>query len=237
MGVPRIGITCDLEAGRERAFVRSAYLQAIVAAGGLPVLLPPVKPELAAGYLPLVDGLLLTGGGDIEPSFFNARPVANLVKVLPERDAFDLALTRAALAGGRPILAICRGIQVLNVAAGGDLYQDIKAEVPGALEHSQTGPRAETSHGIEVISGTRLAAVLGPGARVNSLHHQAVRRVGQGLKISAVAPDGVIEALEAEGRVAVMGVQWHPEDLRLVDRRQGNLFQYFVEQARGVTLS
>ncbi|CEP69252.1 Glutamine amidotransferase [Moorella glycerini] len=233
MAAPRIGVTCDLERDRERVFLRAAYLQAITAAGGLPVLLPPVNPELAAGYLAIIDGLLLTGGGDIEPSFFNARPEATLYKVLPERDVFELALTRAALAAGMPILAICRGIQVLNVAAGGDLYQDIKSEVPGALEHNQAGPREQPCHDMKVIPGTRLAGIFGPTARVNSLHHQAVRRVGKGLRVSAVAPDGLIEALEGEGEVAVIGVQWHPEDLFCYDRRQKELFENFVEQARG----
>ncbi|WP_406677011.1 gamma-glutamyl-gamma-aminobutyrate hydrolase family protein [Moorella sp. ACPs] len=233
MAAPRIGVTCDLERGRERAFLRATYLQAITAAGGLPLLLPPVKPELAAGYLAIIDGLLLTGGGDIEPSFFNARPQAGLYKVLPERDAFELALTRAALAAGKPVLAICRGVQVLNVAAGGNLYQDIKTEVPGALEHNQAGPREQPSHDIKVIPGTRLAGILGAAARVNSLHHQAVRRVGKGLRVSAVAPDGLIEALEGDGEVVVIGVQWHPEDLYGHDRRQKYLFEYFVEQFLG----
>ncbi|GEA14090.1 MAG: putative glutamine amidotransferase [Moorella sp. (in: firmicutes)] len=233
MAAPRIGVTCDLERGRERAFLRATYLQAITVAGGLPVLLPPVNPELAAGYLAIIDGLLLTGGGDIEPSFFNARPQARLYKVIPERDAFELALTRAALAAGKPVLAICRGIQVLNVAAGGDLYQDIKTEVPDALEHTQAGPREEPSHDIKVLPGTRLVRILGVATRVNSLHHQAVRRVGKGLRVSAVAPDGLIEALEGEGKAMVIGVQWHPEDLYCHDQRQKQLFEYFIEQLLG----
>lgn len=229
MAKPRIGLTCDLDPERERIVLREAYCRAILAAGGLPVLLPYVPPEKAAGYLEIVDGLLLTGGGDIEPSFFGARTTASLHKVLPRRDAFELALTRAALAGGKPILAICRGIQVLNVAAGGDLYQDIPAEVPGALDHDQEQPRHQPSHLVTTIPGTRLADLLGPEAPVNSLHHQAVRRLGDGLRVAALAPDGVIEGIEGWGESLVLGVQWHPEDLYTGDGRQRALFEYFVE--------
>ncbi len=229
MSLPRVGVTCDLEGSRERVFLRTSYLQAIAAAGGRPLLLPPVIPELAAGYIDGIDGLFLTGGGDIEPSFFNAQPATELYKVVPERDAFELTLTRAALAAGKPILAICRGLQVLNVAAGGDLYQDIGMQVPGALEHSQKEPRGQPTHSLQVMDGTALAAILGPQAQVNSLHHQAVCRVGQGLKVSALAADGIIEALEGEGGGAVIGVQWHPEDLYRSDPRQEALFKYFVD--------
>ncbi|MDN5326149.1 MAG: putative glutamine amidotransferase [Moorella sp. (in: firmicutes)] len=233
MAKPRIGLTCDLDPERGRIVLREAYCRAILAAGGLPVLLPNIPPEKAAGYLEIVDGFLLTGGGDIEPSIFGARATASLYKVLPQRDAFELALTRAALAGGKPILAICRGIQVLNVAAGGDLYQDIPAEVPGALNHDQEQPRDQPSHMVTTVPGTRLAGLLGPEARVNSLHHQAVRRLGDGLRVAVLAPDGVIEGIEGQGKSLVLGVQWHPEDLYLGDGRQKALFEYFVEIAGG----
>lgn len=233
MAKPRIGLTCDLDPERGRIVLREGYCRAILAAGGLPVLLPNVPPEKAAGYLEIVDGLLLTGGGDIEPSFFGVRATASLHKVLPQRDAFELALTRAALAGGKPILAICRGIQVLNVAAGGDLYQDIPTEVPEALNHDQEQPRHEPSHLVTTIPGTRLARLLGPEAGVNSLHHQAVRRLGDGLRVAALAPDGVIEGIEGQGKSLVLGVQWHPEDLYPADGRQKALFEYFVEIAGG----
>ncbi|MDN5361912.1 MAG: putative glutamine amidotransferase [Moorella sp. (in: firmicutes)] len=233
MGIPRIGLTCDLDPDWGRIIMREAYCQAILAAGGLPVLLPVVTPEAVPGYLGLIEGLVLTGGGDIQPSFFGAGTTAILHKVLPQRDAFELALTRAALAAGKPILAICRGIQVLNVAAGGDLYQDIPAEIPGALNHDQEQPRHQPSHRLATIPGTRLAGLLGPEAQVNSLHHQAVRRLGEGLRIAATAPDGVIEGLEGQGPNVVLGVQWHPEDLYPGDGRQKALFEYFVEAIGG----
>lgn len=233
MGTPRIGLTCDLDPDRRRIILREAYCQAILAAGGLPVLLPVVAPEAVPGYLALIEGLVLTGGGDIEPSFFGAGTTSILHKVLPQRDAYELALTRAALAKGKTILAICRGIQVLNVAAGGDLYQDIPAEVPGALNHSQEQPRHRPSHRIATVPGTRLAGLLGPEAQVNSLHHQAVRRLGAGLRVAATAPDGVIEGIEGQGQNMVLGVQWHPEDLYTGDDCQKTLFEYFVEMARG----
>ncbi|MGI9861875.1 gamma-glutamyl-gamma-aminobutyrate hydrolase family protein [Moorella naiadis] len=231
MGTPRIGLTCDLDPDRGRIILRESYCQAILAAGGLPLLLPVVAPEAAPGYLALIQGLVLTGGGDIAPSFFGAGATAVLHKVLPQRDAFELALTRAALAVGKPILAICRGIQVLNVAAGGDLYQDIPSEIAGALNHDQEQPRHQPFHPIAIIPGTRLAGLLGPEAMVNSLHHQAVRRLGVGLRVAATAPDGVIEGLEGQGQNLVVGVQWHPEDLYTGDGRQKALFEYFVEMA------
>jgi putative glutamine amidotransferase len=144
-------------------------------------------------------------------------------------------LARWALSGGLPLLAICRGIQVLNVAAGGTLYQDISAQIPGALQHPSLGPRpsAESAHAVEVAEGTRLAAMFGAGCLdVNSAHHQAVKTVGSGLTVAARAPDGVIEGLEAPSRPFCVGVQWHPEAMTGARPEMRGLFKALVAAAR-----
>lgn len=167
-----------------------------------------------------VDGLLLTGGEDVDPAFFSEPAHPTHEPAQPGRDAFEIELTRRALAAGLPVLAICRGLQVVNVACGGTLIQDIPSE-PGLLDtHSLYPPSTRLAHAVRVSTGSRLAALLPPGVRdgefqVNSRHHQAARVVGEGLAVTAVAPDGVVEALEAPAHPFCLAVQWHPESFHL----------------------
>lgn len=231
---PVIGITCawDEEAGRY--FLGRFYTAAVEAAGGLPLLLPYPLPDSGMDrLLDLVDGLLLSGGGDVDPVYFGEEPVPGCGKITPERDDFELALTRRALSAGLPVLGICRGAQVLNIAAGGDIYQDIVTQVPGCLKHSQKAPRWCATHGIMVEGGTRLARILGSGSlRVNSFHHQAIRRPAPGFVVSARAKDGIIEAIESIGPAFALGVQWHPE--AMWERNKGSLalFTALVEAGK-----
>jgi putative glutamine amidotransferase len=184
-----------------------------------------------------VDGVLLTGGGDIDPALYGAEPHATFEPAEPGRDAFDLALVKAAVAANVPVLAICRGMQVLNVAFGGDLVQDIPTEVNGALHHDVREPRFAIAHEVWLSPTSTLFTLMkddledGESCPVNSRHHQAVRHLGAGLEVVGTAPDGVIEAVERPGARFCLAVQWHPENFwRTGEFRP--LFEGFVEAAR-----
>jgi putative glutamine amidotransferase len=238
MVAPLIGITTSVTVGTipERAYVNGTYIKAVQAAGGIPLLLTPhFTPEVQAALWQRLDGLVLTGGGDIEPARFGEAPHAAVADVSPARDELELGLTRRALADDVPLFAICRGIQILNVALGGTLVQDIPSEWPDALVHTQKAPRHEPTHAVKVMGeGTRLGRVLGtPEVEVNSMHHQAIKRLGDGLREVAWAPDGVIEGVEMAGDARfVLGVQWHPEELVGHDQAARNLFDAIVDAAR-----
>ena len=213
-----------------------SYLRALTQAGAMPVLIPLIEDEerLRVAYERL-DGLLLAGGGDVEPTRYGEPRHPATRHVDPRRDEVEATLVRWALADGVPILAICRGIQMLNVAAGGSLYQDVAQQLPGALKHDYYPgyPRALTPHRLEVAPGSRLAAILTADPPVNSLHHQGVRAPAPGFTVVARAPDGLIEGLEHSCHPFALGVQWHPEELIDHDPRMRRLFQAFVEAAIG----
>jgi putative glutamine amidotransferase len=211
---PLIGITIGYSPDDREIFqLRDDYVRSVETAGGLPIVLAPGNPEDAAPLLDRLDGLLLTGGADVGPHIYGAEQHPTVVRVLPERDAFELALVREALSRDLPLLAICRGHQVLNVATGGTLVQDIPSQLEGTVDHDPEGERWHQAHEVSILPGTRLRAILERDeVAVNSFHHQAVKDVGQGLVVSARASgDGVIEALERPDSRFVVGVQWHPE--------------------------
>ena len=235
MSLPRLAVSGLVQPvnGIDRTGVNVGYVRRIVEAGGLPLVLSPVLgPERATEALADVDGLLLSGGADIVPARYGASPSPRLGPVEPERDAFELALFGAARARGLPVLAICRGLQLVNVAAGGTLWQDLPSERPGAVAHQQGVPRSVRTHDVRLGRGTRTAELLGVEAlSTNSMHHQAVRDIGPGLVATGWAADGVIEALEAaDGATWLVGVQWHPEDLGEGGPDDG-LFRGFVAAA------
>ena len=238
MTAPLIGITTSVTVDKvpERAYVNSTYIRAVQAAGGIPLLLTPhFTPEVQAALWQRLDGLILTGGGDIEPARFGEPGHPSVDDVSPARDELELGLTRRAVTDDVPLFAICRGVQVLNVALGGSLVQDLPSEWPNALVHSQKAPRHEPTHPVKVMGeGTRLGRVLGSlEVEVNSMHHQAIKRLGEGLREVAWAPDGVIEGVEMAGDDRfVLGVQWHPEELVGHDQAARNLFAAIVEAAR-----
>jgi putative glutamine amidotransferase len=236
MAQPVIGLTLDAEppGGYSQLpwyAIRENYCAAVVRAGGLPVLLPH-EVEQAEAYLRLIDGLIVTGGAfDVDPALFGADTRHATVKTKDRRTQFELAATRLALAKDRPVLGICGGEQLLNVALGGNLIQHIPDEVPGALVHEQQTPRHEPAHSVRFAEGTRLREIAGAAeAPVNSTHHQAVKSPASGLVVDATAPDGVIEGIEDPRRRFCIGVQWHPEyGISEADRR---LFAAFVAAAR-----
>jgi putative glutamine amidotransferase len=225
---PVIGITVSIDAsGRLRPdtevlYVRRVYAQAVRAAGGVPLLVPPDADP--ADAVRVCDGFVVSGGADLPASFdAPARPVANAEEA--QRVAWDRHLLDGARAAGRPLLGVCYGMQLLNLHAGGTLLPDIGASVAGALDHGGDGRTSE--HAIAVASGTALYGAIGAAARVSSRHHQAVDRVAPGFRAVATAPDGVVEAIEAEGGEALLGVEWHPES----DATAAGVYGWLVARA------
>ena len=222
MWLQRIGITCSSGMGVTQPIekVGRGYVDGVVAAGGLPIVLPSLDPVHAAAAVSGIDGLVLTGGGDVDPVHYGASPEPETGPPDASRDAWELALVTAARDAGIPVLGICRGAQVLNVAYAGTLVQHLPARgsdgAPGGDGHDAVDRAAEEVHEVAISPGSRLHRILGVDAiRANTLHHQSVDAVGPGLVASGIADDGVIEAVESvEG--PVLGVQWHPE--LLLDR-------------------
>ncbi|MEW6048326.1 MAG: gamma-glutamyl-gamma-aminobutyrate hydrolase family protein [Bacillota bacterium] len=234
---PIIGIPAGQWATAEnvvRQGIPREYVRALEAAGAVPVIIPvPEQPQLAFSYLKGLDGLLLAGGGDVDPARFGEEPLPQLRKVDPERDAMEIALTEKALEMDLPVLGICRGIQVLNVAAGGTLYQDLPSQVPHVLQHDQNAPRWYPCHEVRLEPDSMVAGILQTDTlRVNSFHHQAVRVVAPPFRVAAKAKDSVIESIESRDHTFVIGVQWHPECM--VERYpvQRLIFGAFAKAAR-----
>jgi putative glutamine amidotransferase len=238
---PIIGISCrtivDHEWNPPVVGVRRGYIDAIIEAGGVPLLLPPGVPSTVLRYMyDTVDGVLLSGGADIDPRLYGEEHHPNLGMLEPERDATEFPLTQWAVDEGKPLFAICRGMQVLNVALGGSLYQDINSQLPTPLEHDVGKAQHRwdrKDHLMRVESTSRLAGFLGTTEiGINSLHHQAVKTVPPALQVTAQAPDGIVEAIEGTNGAFILGVQCHPEQLwRDTDSRWRNVFRAFVEAA------
>lgn len=235
---PLIALTCttgvtDDPSPLEQDRLNHAYSAAVVAAGGMPAMLPNLPALLADREWTIrFDGLLLTGGRDVDPARYGEPVATATLELDPRRDDAELAAIPAALAAGLPVLAICRGIQVLNVALGGTLIQDLPEQAPSQVWHRQQAPRHEATHEIVMMRGSKLEAACGPSPiAVNSFHHQAVRELGEGLRVTARASDGVVEALELDGAGWVVGVQYHPEHLVGHEVHALRLFEAFVQVA------
>jgi len=228
---PVIGIACDVRNDRRVLyFAFEEYVRSVENAGGVPVLLPPLRdPSDAVHALSLVDGLVIPGGEDLDPRLYGEEPLAAHDPVPASRQEADLGLARQILASRLPALGICYGCQLLAVASGGALWQDIPAQVEGALTHGGRYPDLPV-HPIDVTPGSRLHAVVGAERLdVNSAHHQAPKRLGRGLLATAMSPDGVIEGFEAEGDRFLLGVEWHPE--LMDDAANRSLFEALVAAA------
>ena len=239
MTAPRIGVSGVVRGwdGAERTGVNAAYVRSILIAGGVPLVLSPLMgTTMAARALEGIDGLLLTGGEDIDPAWYGARPSPHLDPPSRERDLFELALFAVARQRRIPILGVCRGIQLINVALGGTLFQDLPSERGGAVEHRPQGPRDARSHRVRLAPSSRAAHVLGTNAvTVNSSHHQGIKELATGLVASGWTDDDLIEALEGPADAPwLLAVQWHPEemhaDLQAADR---GLFAALVQAAEG----
>jgi putative glutamine amidotransferase len=237
---PTIGITPDIsmptpDAPVPRYELRVPYVDAVTRAGGLPFILPYSEDSFCIeSYLDRISGLVVTGGAfDIPPNAYGETPREGLGPLKPARTAFETELLRGALRRNLPVLGICGGMQLLNVALGGTLFQDIGRELRDARNHEQKHDRTQPQHPIDVKDGTLLADLLGRGQlMVNSTHHQSVRNIGENVVISAVAPDGVVEAIEARSYAFAVGVQWHPEMLIHSIPTHLGLYRGFVGKAR-----
>lgn len=211
-------------------YSNSFNTDAVRKAGGIPVIPSFLEPEEARALLERADGLVLTGGEDIDPALYGQEKLAACGELNPERDRSDCCLLETALALDKPVLCICRGCQVGNVWFGGSLWQDLPSQCGGALKHSVYAEHTrETAHPVEVLPDTPLAALLGSGELwVNSLHHQAIRELAPGLAPMAVSPDGLIEAWYRPGTPWLWGIQWHPEMLENSIRGE-KIFTAFLE--------
>jgi putative glutamine amidotransferase len=237
---PLIGLTMSITVAKhptrsrkpERVYLNSSYIKAVQHAGGVPVPLPPHLDAVAQRELfARLDGFLLTGGADVDPRRFNEAPHPSVYDVSPARDELEIRLVEQSFDRGLPVLAICRGIQVLNVALGGTLYQDVKSAPGTTIEHSQKRVRHRSTHPVRIEAGSRLAKVIGAHELdVNSFHHQAIRELGRGLRAVAFAPDDLIEGAELDdpGHF-VLAVQWHPEELAPRQETARRLFRALVE--------
>lgn len=212
------------------------YVRAVENAGGLPVILSPgLSDESLRALFDRLDGLLLSGGGDIDPATYGEEPHSTIWGLDMNRDRAELALAKWAAYTQKPLLCICRGTQVLNVALGGSLVQDIESMRPEALRHmfdEETTPREEVTHSVRVAEGSLLGELIqANAAQVNSWHHQAVKRLADDLKVVASAPDGIVEAIEIPGHRFALGVQWHPEWLYDKYPEHKRLFERLVQAA------
>lgn len=235
---PLIGITTYGRNAENHFTLPGEYVDAVRRAGGIPVLIPAGETKIDT-LLERLDGLILAGGGDLDPALYAGSQHSEIYMIDPERDTSELTLARTVAANGTPTLGICRGIQVLNVALGGSLVEHLPDEVGEAITHRipPPGPAQISSHALhplQVDSGTRLADILGTTkVEPASWHHQAVRRLAEGLRVVAQAEDGTIEAVELADHPWLVAVQWHPEITAADDPSQQRVFDAFVEAARG----
>jgi putative glutamine amidotransferase len=229
---PIIGVTASLREGR--VALDHDVLHSVLLAGGVPYILPYSKDlSVIDEIVQHIDGLVLSGGVDIDPTFFGEEPIPGLGEIMPERDALELALIEKTLGANLPILAICRGVQILNVAAGGNMYQDLYSQKSGLLQHSQRAPQTHLSHFVRTQEGTLLHSISDcTQFKVNSFHHQAVKDPAPGFISSAASSDGVVEAIESQHHFFVLGVQWHPEHLTSVDETSKRIFNAFIDATK-----
>jgi putative glutamine amidotransferase len=241
---PLIGITADLSGGGARGtqaaqeptlFSPQRYSQAVLEAGGIPFILPPIASRRAIrGILQRLDGILISGGNfDIHPSYYGEKPIRALGVIKQERTDFELELVDLALTQDRPLLGICGGAQAINVALSGSLYQDIVTQLPNATRHERGAGKDKGGHPIKIHSETRLRQIVQKQVlEVNTTHHQAVRKLGTGLVVNATAEDGLIEGIESSSHRFVLGVQWHPEILAGKDPYQRRIFSSFISASK-----
>jgi putative glutamine amidotransferase len=233
---PLIGITTNQSTnanGQATVMLMQSYINAIIEAGGVPVLIPSMIHDDGWDALyPRLDGILFSGGGDIALEHFSGEPHPRVYDVDPERDSIELKLIHASASDGKPFLGICRGAQLVNVGLGGTLYTHIPDQLPGALDHAYPGLlRRVLVHEIKVEEGTRTAEIMGePILKVNSLHHQGLKDIAPSLRVAGHAPDGLVEAVELPGHPFGIAVQWHPEWLTDQESTR-KLFRRFVEAA------
>jgi len=232
---PPIGITTGYRGGDSpQCYLAADYYHTILLAGGLPLLLPPVAGELIEQLLSQVSGLLFTGGADVDPATYGEETHPKTTLLDPTRSRFELALARLSAERGVPMMGICLGCQLLNVALGGVLYQHIPEEVPSALPHSPQEHGLRAYHRVQIAPDSRLAGIVGTTElEVNSSHHQAIRELASPLRAVAWSSDGVVEAAEARDDRFILAIQWHPENLAAQRPEHLALFEALVKATQG----
>lgn len=230
---PIVGLTSQYNdlISRKRIDIKSTYVQAVIAAGAIPVIIPVLQDSaLVERYFDVIDGLILTGGSDISPLAYGENPLEEVKMICNHRDNTELNLFKAAVEKSIPVLGICRGFQLINIALGGTLYQDIPSQVPDAHGHFSLETMRDGYHEIRLLKGGYLYDIFQQDEIiVNSLHHQGIKTLGDGLKVSAKAKDGMIEAIESVDN-KVYAVQFHPEDLLVNHKEYLKIFDFFIEQ-------
>lgn len=218
---------------KNKHVMNTPYIKAVAAAGGIPLIIPVgTDISMAEDYVSLIDGLLLPGGEDVLPELYHEAAHHTVTVTAPEKDALETELVKCAVREGKPVFGICRGMQLLNVIFGGNLYQDLPSQQPSNINHRQSmDERAALTHSVSVLPDTLIGRLLGAGElSVNTYHHQAAKKIAPGFSVSAVAPDGVVEAIECPEK-RIYAVQWHPEELVEFYPRFRPLFEYLVEEA------
>lgn len=237
---PLIGISGSLIidssgsfAGYRRSYVNHDYILSVIKNGGVPVIIPFNEDlEIVRAQVSAVDAVLLSGGHDIVPQHYEEEPRQRTGSSFPARDLFDFELLRQAVAQNKPVLGICRGMQLINVFFKGSLYQDLSYIDKEVYKHDQSVSPTQVTHTIELTPGSKLHQIFGEDKMmVNSFHHQVVKRLGDGLRIGAAAKDGVVESIEHETAPFIVGVQWHPEMLHAHEEKMNRLFDAFIRAA------
>lgn len=229
--LPIVGVSANIR--ESRLEINDQYFNALLASGAVPFLLPYTEDEeKIAAACAVCDGFLFSGGADLDPEYYGEQRLPECGDIVAERDRGEMALVRYALMTAKPILAICRGCQLVNVALGGTLWQDIPTQLDTTIEHKVL-PGTELEHTVRIIEGTPLYDLLGKGTiKVNSIHHQAVKALGRGLVASAVADDGIIEAYYHEGKRYIRAYQWHPERIFNISEDSGPIFANFLSACK-----
>ncbi|MEQ8197566.1 MAG: gamma-glutamyl-gamma-aminobutyrate hydrolase family protein [Clostridiaceae bacterium] len=238
MKKPLIGIVgnmllneCTKLPGYEKVYINDDYVQAVHMAGGAPVILPLVSDvNTVIRQLEMLDGIVISGGYDVNPLIYGEEPTEKQESICPERDNYDLKIIQMALKLNKPILGICRGLQIINVALGGNLYQDLSQNDDCYIKHRQKFKPDVGGHTVEVVKDTRIHKILGDSILVNSIHHQAIKELAPGFMVAAKAKDGTIEAIEKEDGF-VMAVQWHPEMMASKHPKMLEIFKLLVKES------
>lgn len=239
MKKPIIGITGRIQIshnediiGYDRIYSPMDYCDLVSMSGGVPIILPvTIDRNLIRAQVENVDGIIVAGGADIDSLLYGEEPILKQGFVYEDLDTYDIAVIKTAYKLGKPIFGICRGIQIINVAFGGTLYQDLPSQKPDSISHLQSSLRDFGSHTVKIIENTRLFNILGKSCRTNSYHHQAVKDPAPGFKVSALASDGVIEAIEKSDTSYVIAVQWHPEMMAKKHKNMIALLADFIQES------
>ncbi|WP_010240718.1 gamma-glutamyl-gamma-aminobutyrate hydrolase family protein [Clostridium arbusti] len=219
--------------GYKRAYVNDDYVRAVAMAGGIPYIIPIVSDEsIVIEQMSNVDALILSGGYDVNPLIYGEEPRQKLGAILPERDKFDIWLLEEACKMNKPVLGICRGIQIMNAAFGGSINQDLSYDENCYIKHFQETSPSTAGHTVEILEGSKLHSILGSKITTNSFHHQTLNRIAEGFTVTAKAKDGTVEAIEKDGENFVLGIQWHPEMMSSSSQEMLHIFGNLVKNAK-----